>query len=126
MTLAEELTAEGTRIIGIADDRDAVANQKGIPVTRAIEWMREHGYQTYSIGKIDHREEFVDPRAWDVRVKAADIESLVPAGATIGRRLRLVEDLGPQKRRVADVGLALGVRSRTVLPQVMSARALRW
>lgn len=42
MTLAEELTAEGARIIGIADDRDAVANQNGIPVTRAIEWMREH------------------------------------------------------------------------------------
>ena len=42
MTMAEELAGEGARIIGIADDRDAVANPNGIPVTRALEWMREH------------------------------------------------------------------------------------
>jgi glutamate dehydrogenase (NAD(P)+) len=42
MTVAEELAAEGARIIGIADDRDAAANADGIPVPRAIEWMQEH------------------------------------------------------------------------------------
>jgi glutamate dehydrogenase (NAD(P)+) len=42
MTVAEELAAEGARIIGIADDRDAAANADGILVPRAIEWMQEH------------------------------------------------------------------------------------
>jgi glutamate dehydrogenase (NAD(P)+) len=42
MTVAEELAAAGARIIGIADDRDAVANPAGIPVPRAVEWMQEH------------------------------------------------------------------------------------
>jgi glutamate dehydrogenase (NAD(P)+) len=42
MTLAEELAGAGASIVGIADDRDAVANGDGIDVARAVEWMREH------------------------------------------------------------------------------------
>jgi glutamate dehydrogenase (NAD(P)+) len=42
MTLAEELHGAGARIIGLADDRDAVSNPAGIDVGRAIEWLREH------------------------------------------------------------------------------------
>jgi glutamate dehydrogenase (NAD(P)+) len=42
MTLAEELDAVGARIVGLADDRDAVTNDAGIDVGRAVEWMREH------------------------------------------------------------------------------------
>ena len=42
MTLAEELDAAGATIVGIADDRDAAINPKGINVGRAVEWMREH------------------------------------------------------------------------------------
>ena len=42
MTLAEELSTAGCRIVGIGDDRDAVTNPRGIDVARAIEWMREH------------------------------------------------------------------------------------
>jgi glutamate dehydrogenase (NAD(P)+) len=42
MTLAEELAAAGATIIGVADDRDATVNTKGIDVERAVEWMREH------------------------------------------------------------------------------------
>jgi glutamate dehydrogenase (NAD(P)+) len=42
MTLAAELVGAGARIVGIADDRDAVANPAGIDVGRATEWMREH------------------------------------------------------------------------------------
>jgi glutamate dehydrogenase (NAD(P)+) len=42
MTLAEELSAAGARIIALADDRDAVSNPHGIDVPRAIEWLREH------------------------------------------------------------------------------------
>ena len=41
MTLAEELDAAGARIVGLADDRDAVMNAAGIDVARAVEWLRE-------------------------------------------------------------------------------------
>ena len=42
MTLAEELDAAGASIIGIADDREAVANSHGIGVDDAVRWMRQH------------------------------------------------------------------------------------
>ncbi len=42
MTLAEELDRAGAVVVGIADDRDAALNPKGISVERAVEWMREH------------------------------------------------------------------------------------
>ena len=42
MTLAEELRQAGAVIIGVADDRDAVANPDGIDVKAATRWMREH------------------------------------------------------------------------------------
>ena len=42
MTVAEELAQAGATVIGLADDREAVANADGISVGRAIEWMREH------------------------------------------------------------------------------------
>jgi len=42
MTLADELTAAGATIVALGDDRDAVANARGIGVERATDWMREH------------------------------------------------------------------------------------
>ena len=42
MTLAEELAAAGASIVGLGDDRDAVANLRGIDVHAAVRWMREH------------------------------------------------------------------------------------
>jgi glutamate dehydrogenase (NAD(P)+) len=42
MTLAEELDRAGASIVGIADDREAVANPAGIDVGAAVRWMREH------------------------------------------------------------------------------------
>jgi len=42
MTMAEELAGAGARIVGLADDREAVTNPAGIDVGRAIDWMREH------------------------------------------------------------------------------------
>ncbi|HEX7195651.1 MAG TPA: Glu/Leu/Phe/Val dehydrogenase, partial [Candidatus Limnocylindria bacterium] len=41
MTLAEELDRAEATIIGLADDRDAVANPAGIDVAAAVRWMRE-------------------------------------------------------------------------------------
>ncbi|MBA3739634.1 MAG: hypothetical protein H0W98_00620, partial [Chloroflexi bacterium] len=42
MTVAEELAKAGAVIIGLADDRAAVGNPKGIGHERATDWMREH------------------------------------------------------------------------------------
>lgn len=42
MTIAEELAGAGARVVGIADDRDAVASADGLNVERAVEWMQEH------------------------------------------------------------------------------------
>lgn len=52
-------------------------------------WFRRHGYQTYSVGKIDHTEEFLDPEAWDIRDHDADVKPQ----PGLGPRLPLVEDL---------------------------------
>jgi len=41
-TVAEELAKAGAVIIGLADDREAVGNPKGIGYERATDWMREH------------------------------------------------------------------------------------
>ena len=67
-------------------------------------WFRESGYQTCSIGKIDHddpTDSYVDPRAWDVRVKRED---LAPKAGI--RRLSFDEDLGLQRKRVSLIGVA--------------------
>jgi glutamate dehydrogenase (NAD(P)+) len=40
-TLAEMLSSAGARIVGIADDRAAVANPTGIDVAEAVEWTRQ-------------------------------------------------------------------------------------
>jgi glutamate dehydrogenase (NAD(P)+) len=39
--LAEELAQAGAQVIGIADDRRAVANRSGLDVHEAVEWMRK-------------------------------------------------------------------------------------
>ena len=44
-------------------------------------WFRERGYQTCSIGKIDHddpTDSYVDPKAWDIRVKREDLAPKLP------------------------------------------------
>jgi glutamate dehydrogenase (NAD(P)+) len=40
--LAQMLVAAGVRVVAIADDHDAVRNEAGIDVQRAVEWVREH------------------------------------------------------------------------------------
>ncbi len=42
MTVAEELCQAGAVVVGIADDREAVANPAGIPIEDATAWMRDH------------------------------------------------------------------------------------
>lgn len=71
MTLAEELDRAGATIIGLADDRDAVTNPKGIGIGRAIEWMREHD----SIAGLPDTEPMTKAELF-----AIDCDVLVPAG----------------------------------------------
>lgn len=71
MTVAEELDRAGATIIGLADDRDAVTNPKGIGIGRAIEWMREHD----SIAGLPDTEPMTKAELF-----AIDCEVLVPAG----------------------------------------------
>src|SRR5438093_11348387 len=41
-SLAETLQEAGALVVAIADDQHAVRNERGIDVTRAVAWMREH------------------------------------------------------------------------------------
>jgi arylsulfatase A-like enzyme len=53
-------------------------------------WFRENGYQTFSVGKIDHDETYTDPKAWDIRVPIAECR----LGATPVNKSRFDEDNG--------------------------------
>ena len=67
-------------------------------------WMRTHGYQTCAIGKLDHddpKDAYVDPDAWDVRVKREDIHLSVKPN----RLTPIDEDLGRRRPRIAFMGV---------------------
>ncbi len=64
-------------------------------------WFHEHGYQTFSVGKIDHTDDYGDPKAWDIRVKITDLKPPVNI-----KRASLNEDLGRKRQRVSLIGLA--------------------
>ena len=64
-------------------------------------WFRQHGYQTFSVGKIDHTDEYTDPRAWDIRVRHEHVRPAAPI-----QRTTLDEDLGQKRPRVSFIGLA--------------------
>ena len=56
-------------------------------------WFRQHGYQTFSVGKIDHSKPFIDPNAWDIRGEISD--------APISGLRVIQEDEGDLRRRVS-------------------------
>jgi arylsulfatase A-like enzyme len=65
-------------------------------------WFREHGYQTFSVGKVDHDESYTDPKAWDIRAPIKECKRGAPSKNTLQS---FQEDLG-QKR-------ATGLRYKT-------------
>ncbi len=82
-------------------------------------WLRQNGYQTCSIGKIDHddpMDNFVDPQAWDVRVKREDIPT------TALPRQRIDEDGEGQRKAISFIGLADDPRQLTDWARVERAR----
>lgn len=83
-------------------------------------WFREHGYQTFSVGKIDHSEEYLDPQAWEIRARDADVKPPVPQG----RRISLEEDLGTRNRRVSHLGIE--DQPEALLDWARAERAIRF
>lgn len=66
-------------------------------------WFREHGYQTCAIGKLDHddpKDSYVDPKAWDVRVKREDM----PPKTKPAQLKTFDEDLGQKRARIGFYG----------------------
>jgi len=51
-------------------------------------WFRDNGYQTFSVGKIDHDETYSDPKTWDIRVPIDECR----LGATPVKKSRFDED----------------------------------
>jgi glutamate dehydrogenase (NAD(P)+) len=82
MTLAEELAAAGARIVAIADDRDAVANDAGIDVARAADWMREHDAITAGGTVLGYFEWVQDMQAffWTDAEITGQLDRIVDAG----------------------------------------------
>jgi uncharacterized sulfatase len=99
-------TASRTSFMLGLNSRHAKASHfLGNPDTMTMgRWFRERGYQTCSIGKIDHddpTDSYVDPKAWDIRVKREDMAAKAP----IQRRF-FDEDLGLMRKRVSNIGIA--------------------
>ena len=119
MTVAEELTGAGAKVIAIADDRDGVTSDEGIDVPRAIEWMRE---QDAIAGMPDTEACTRD------EVLALDCDILVPAGLqgvltgdnADAVRARIVAEAanGATTAAADDV---LGDRGITVIPDIICA-----
>ena len=65
-------------------------------------WFRQHGYQTFSVGKIDHGKPFIDPGAWEIRGEFEDKGWPAPL-VTIWED---GEKTGRQQRRVSRYGVA--------------------
>ncbi len=81
-------------------------------------WFRQHGYQTFSVGKIDHTEEYVDPEAWDIRV--ATVKPAVP----LGPRTQWHEDLGLKRQKLSFIGVA--ATAEALLDHARTDRAIEF
>ena len=119
MTVAEELAAAGARIVGIADDRDAVANRDGIPVGLAVEWMREHD----AIGGLPDAEALTKADIFsidcDILVLAGLQGEVTDANAASVRARIVAEVANGGTTPAADA--ILDDRGLTVIPDIIAA-----
>ena len=117
MTVAEELAQAGATVIGLADDREAVANPDGISVGRAIEWMREHDAvgdmpQTEPMSKAD-----LFALECDILVLAGLQGEVTDANADSVRTRIIAEVANGGTTPAAD--LVLADRGVTVIPDII-------
>jgi glutamate dehydrogenase (NAD(P)+) len=117
MTVAEELTAAGAKVVAIADDRDGVTRAQGIDVASAIEWMREHD----TIAGLPDTE-----ACTRTEVLALDCDILVPAGLqgvltdgnADGVRARIVAEAA-NGATTAAADAVLAERGITLIPDII-------
>jgi glutamate dehydrogenase (NAD(P)+) len=117
MTIAEELDVVGARVVGIADDREAISNGSGIDVARATEWMREHD----AIAGLPHAEPMTKAELFgmdcDILVLAGLEGELTGANADAVRASIVAEVANGATTRAAD-GL-LADRGVAVVPDIL-------
>lgn len=78
-------------MLGLNNSNANSGHFKKYPETMTMgRWFRENGYQTFSVGKIDHDETYTDPKAWDIRVPINECR----LGATPVKKSRFDEDRG--------------------------------
>ena len=104
-------------MVGLADDREAVANRDGIGVGRAIEWMREHDAvrdmpQTEAIAKDD-----LFALECDILVLAGLQGEVTDANADTVRARIIAEVANGGTTAAAD--LVLSERGITVIPDII-------
>ena len=116
-TLAEMLASAGARVVGIADDRAAVANPAGIDVAVAVDWIRQHDTISGCPGAeaIDRTELFgLD---CDVLVSAGVQNQVTPAAADVLRAAILAEAANAPTTPEADA--ILRDRGIQVIPDIL-------
>ena len=117
MTVAEELAATGARVVGLADDREAVTNPAGIDVRRAIEWMREHD----SVAGMPETESMTKAELFglecDILVPAGLQGEITDANADAVRARIVAEAANGATTAAADA--VLGDHGITVIPDII-------
>ena len=116
-TLAEMLSAAGARIVGLADDRAAVANPSGIDVAAAVDWIRERDTIAGCPGAepIDRSDLFgLD---CDILVSAGLQNQVTPAAADVLRAGILAEAANAPTTPEADA--ILRDRGVQVIPDIL-------
>jgi glutamate dehydrogenase (NAD(P)+) len=117
MTVAEELGQAGMTVVGLADDREAVANPKGIDVERATSWMREHD----AIAGLPETEPMTKPDLFaldcDILVLAGLQGEITDANADAVRARIVAEVANGGTTPAAD--LVLADRGITVIPDIL-------
>ncbi|MCU0875056.1 MAG: sulfatase [Pirellulaceae bacterium] len=82
-------------MLGLNNRHAGADHFKRNPETMTLgRWFRQHGYQTFSVGKIDHDETYTDPQAWDIRVP---ISACRPGTKGTNRLQAFDEDLGERR-----------------------------
>ncbi|HUF07192.1 MAG TPA: Glu/Leu/Phe/Val dehydrogenase [Candidatus Binatia bacterium] len=117
MTVAEELGQAGMTVVGLADDREAVANPTGIDVERATTWMREHD----AIAGLPETEPMTKPDLFaldcDILVLAGLQGEITDANADAVRARIVAEAANGGTTPAAD--LVLADRGITVIPDIL-------
>jgi len=115
--LAQLLDAAGARVVAIADDRRAVANAAGIPVSAAVDWMRRRD----SMAEMPDTEpiERADLFATDCDVLvSAGVQNQITAEVADRIRARIVAEAANSPTTL-EADAILRERGVTVIPDIL-------